>query len=249
MIHNLPSDNYLFPPPPVACLPIQGSDQYFAVRRMFFVGRNYLAHAAEMGFSVDKKTESPFYFTKSPHALAQSNATIPYAPGTSNYHYELELVVAIGFDKSQNGFQVSATDAPNLIYGYGVGLDMTRRDLQFALRDKGRPWDLAKDVEMGAVCSAIIPMPGVVKKAGAIELEVNGQIRQKADIAQLIWNIPEIIEDLSRYYHLQPGDLIYTGTPEGVGPVQPGDVLRGRVEGITEVITEVIAEVNALEVP
>lgn len=245
MIHNLSSDNYLFPPPPVACLPIQGSDQHFAVRRMFFVGRNYHAHAAEMGFSVDKKNESPFYFTKSPYALAQSNGTIPYAPGTSNYHYELELVVAIGFDGTQNGFQVSATDAPNIIFGYGVGLDMTRRDLQFALRDKGRPWDLAKDVEMGAVCSAIIPMPGVVKSAGAIELEVNGQIRQKADIAQLIWSIPEIIEDLSRYYHLQPGDLIYTGTPEGVGPVQPGDVLRGRVEGITEVMTKI----NVLVVP
>ena len=242
MIDNIPPQNYLFPPPPVACLPIQGLDQHFAVRRMFFVGRNYLAHAAEMGFSVDKKNESPFYFTKSPHALTQSGGKIPYAPGTANYHYELELVVAIGFDGTQqNGFQVSAGEAAKLIYGYGVGLDMTRRDLQFVLRDKGRPWDLAKDVEMGAVCSAIIPMPGVVKKAGSIELEVNGQIRQKADIDQLIWNIPEIIEDLSRYYHLQPGDLIFTGTPEGVGPVQPGDQLRGRVEGITEVITEVHA--------
>ena len=245
MIDNISPKNYLYPPQPVASLPVQGSDQHFAVRRLFFVGRNYLAHAAEMGFSVDKKTESPFYFTKSLHALAQSGGSIPYAPGTSNYHYELELVVAIGYEGAKNGFQVSASDAAKLIYGYGVGLDMTRRDLQFALRDKGRPWDLAKDVEMGAICSAIIPMPGVVKTAGAIELEVNGQIRQKADIAQLIWSIPEIIEDLSRYYHLQPGDLIYTGTPEGVGPVHPGDVLRGRVEGITEVITEV----NALEVP
>jgi fumarylpyruvate hydrolase len=227
---------FLFEPPSIQSLPIQGQSQRFPIRRLFFVGRNYMAHAAEMGFSVDKSTETPFYFTKSPYALAQSNGSIAYASGTSNYHYELELVVAIG----TAGFQVSSTDAHQLIYGYGVGLDMTRRDLQFALRDKGRPWDLAKDVEMGAVCSEIVPMQGVVKTTGKIELEVNGQVRQKADISQLIWNIPEIIEDLSRYYHLQPGDLIYTGTPEGVGPVQPGDHLRGSVEGITEVTALVV---------
>ena len=222
--------NYLFAPPPVTALPILGSPQHFPVNRLFFVGRNYAAHAAEMGFTVDKARETPFYFTKSASALTPSGSTLPYPPGTANFHYEVELVVAL----HRPGFRVAPEQAHELIYGYAVGLDMTRRDLQQAARELGRPWDLGKDVEHGAVCSELLPLPGQVLAPAAIGLQVNGQTRQSAHTEQLIWSIPELIADLSRFYHLQPGDLIYTGTPEGVGPVQPGDQLRGWVEGVGE---------------
>ena len=137
------------------------------------------------------------------------------------------------------GFRVAEADAHELIYGYACGLDMTRRDLQLVARDKGRPWDLGKDIENGSVISEIVPMPGVVVERGEIALEVDGQTRQRSDIDKLIWNIRELIADLSTYYHLQPGDLIYTGTPEGVGPVQPGQRLEGRVEGIGRVALQI----------
>ena len=222
---------YLFAPPPVPSLPILGLPQRFPVNRLFFVGRNYAAHAAEMGFTVDKARETPFYFTKSASALTPSGSTLPYPPGTANFHYEVELVLAL----HRPGFGVAPEQAHELIYGYAVGLDMTRRDLQQAARELGRPWDLGKDVEHGAVCSELLPLPGQVLAPAAIGLQVNGQTRQSAHTEQLIWSIPELIADLSRFYHLQPGDLIYTGTPEGVGPVQPGDQLRGWVEGVGEV--------------
>jgi len=222
---------YLFTPPPVQSLPVRGKAERLPINRLFFVGRNYLAHAAEMGFSVDKNSETPFYFTKSPSALVASGSTTPYPPRTQNYHYEMELVVAIG----RPGFQVSEDQAHALIYGYAAGLDMTRRDLQQQSREKNRPWDTGKDVENSAVCSEVVPMQGVVLTQAAIELSVNGVTKQSSNVNQLIWNIREIIADLSTYYHLQPGDLIYTGTPEGVGPVVPGDVLHGRVEGVAEV--------------
>jgi len=140
----------------------------------------------------------------------------------------MELVVALG----GRGFRVTPADAQQLIYGYACGLDMTRRDLQLAARDKGRPWDLGNDVDQSSVVSAIVPMSGVALSRGALEVSVNGQVRQKSDLARLIWSIPELIADLSSFYHLQPGDLIFTGTPEGVGPLQPGDRIEGRVEGI-----------------
>ncbi|WP_180683160.1 fumarylacetoacetate hydrolase family protein [Tepidicella baoligensis] len=224
-------NHYLFPPPPVRSLPIRGTAQRFPINRLFFVGRNYHAHAVEMGRPVDKSTENPFYFTKSPSSLVESGATIPYPPRTQNYHYEMELVLAIG----KPGFRVREDQAHELIYGYAAGLDMTRRDLQLVARDKGRPWDTGKDIENGAVCTDIVPMEGVVMSQGAITLEVNGVTKQSSNVDKLIWNIREIIADLSTYYHLQPGDLIYTGTPEGVGPVVAGDRLTGRVEGIAEV--------------
>jgi fumarylpyruvate hydrolase len=201
------------------------------VNRLFFVGRNYHAHAVEMGRPVDKSNEVPFYFTKSPSTLVDSGATVPYPPGTRDYHYEMELVVAIG----KPGFRVGAGDAHELIFGYACGLDMTRRDLQLVARDKGRPWDLGKDIEHGSVISEIVPMPGVVIDRGAIALTVNGQPRQASDVDKLIWNIRELLADLSTYYHLQPGDLVYTGTPEGVGPVTTGDRLHGTVEGVGEI--------------
>jgi fumarylpyruvate hydrolase len=223
--------SYLFNPPPVAALPIRGQSELFPVNRLFFVGRNYHAHAIEMGKPVDKSLEQPFYFTKSPGTLTPSGATVPYPSQTTNYHFEMELVVAIG----RAGFRVSAADAHELVYGYAAGLDMTRRDLQLVARDKGRPWDLGKDIEQGSVCSEIVPMSFTVIERGAIELQVNGQTKQKSDVDKLIWNIREIIEDLSRFYHLQAGDLIYTGTPEGVGAVVSGDRLEGRVEGVGSV--------------
>ncbi len=223
--------SYIFNPPAIPSLPIRGQQERFPINRIFCVGRNYHAHAVEMGRPVDKSVEQAFYFTKSPQTLVESGTTVAYPPRTNNYHFEMELVLAIG----KPGFRVSEDRAHELVYGYAAGLDMTRRDLQLVARDKGRPWDTGKDIEQGAVCSEIVPMPGVVIERGAIALEVNGQTKQSSDVDKLIWNIREIIADLSTYYHLQPGDLIYTGTPEGVGAVVPGDQITGRVEGIADI--------------
>ena len=218
----------LWAPPPVQSLPIRSRSERLPINRIFCVGRNYHAHAVEMGRPVDKAAERAFYFTKSPQTLVHSGAIVAYPPETQNYHYEMELVLVIG----KAGFRVPAEQAHEHIYGYACGLDMTRRDLQLVARDKGRPWDTGKDIEEGSVCSEVVPMPGVVIEHGAISLEVNGQTKQQSDVSKLIWNIREIIADLSLYYHLQPGDLIYTGTPEGVGPVVSGDRIAGRVEGV-----------------
>ena len=219
---------YLWNPPAVQSLPVRGKTERFPINRIFCVGRNYHAHAVEMGRPVDKSVEQAFYFTKSPQTLVESGATVAYPPRTSNYHFEMELVLAIG----KAGFRVNEANAHEHIYGYAAGLDMTRRDLQLVARDKGRPWDTGKDIEQGSVCAEIVPLPGVVVEGGAIALEVNGQTKQSSDVNKLIWNIREIIADLSTYYHLQPGDLIYTGTPEGVGAVVTGDVLEGGVDGL-----------------
>jgi len=226
---------YLWTPPPVYSLPVRGSDKRLPVNRLFFVGRNYHAHAVEMGRPVDKSVERPFYFTKAPSTLVESGATVAYPSETQNYHHEMELVVAIG----QPGFRVTRADAPALVYGYACGLDMTRRDLQLLARDKGRPWDLGKDVEQSSVVSEIVPMPGQVLTHGELALTVNGQPRQQSSLDKLIWNIPELIADLSLFYHLQPGDLIFTGTPEGVGPLQPGDRIDGRIQDIGEIVLHV----------
>ena len=219
---------YLWAPPPVRSLPVRGRADRLPVNRLFFVGRNYHAHAVEMGRPVDKSVEVPFYFTKSPDTLVESGGTVPYPPQTSNYHHEMELVLVVG----RAGFRVPQAEAGALVHGYACGLDMTRRDLQLVARDKGRPWDLGKDIEHGSVVSEVVPMPGKIIERGALELRVNGQVRQQSDIDKLIWSIPELIADLSTFYHLQPGDLIFTGTPEGVGAVAPGDRLEGSVEGV-----------------
>ena len=226
---------YLWTPPAVRSLPVRGRAERLPINRLFFVGRNYHAHAVEMGRPVDKSAERPFYFTKSPQTLVDSGATVAYPPETADYHHEMELVVAIG----RPGFRVSESDAPALVYGYACGLDMTRRDLQLVARDKGRPWDLGKDVEDSSVVSEIVPMPGVVLERGALAMDVNGRTRQKSDLDKLIWNIRELIADLSRFYHLQPGDLIFTGTPEGVGAVVAGDRIEGRIEGVGEIALNV----------
>ena len=222
------STTYLWNPPPVRSLAVRGKQERLPIQRLFFVGRNYHAHAVEMGRPVDKSVEVPFYFTKAPSTLVESGATVAYPPGTKDYQYEMELVLAIG----TAGFRVAEADAPKLIYGYACGLDMTRRDLQLVAREKGRPWDLGKDVEESSIVSEVVPMPGVVLDRGELAMSVNGEVRQKSDLSKLIWNIPELIADLSKFYHLQPGDLIFTGTPEGVGPLQAGDRIDGRIEGV-----------------
>lgn len=222
---------YLWTPPAPASLPVRGSDARMPINRLFFVGRNYHAHAVEMGRPVDKASERPFYFTKSPQTLVESGATAAYPSETRNFHHEMELVVVIGAP----GFRVSESDAHRLIFGYACGLDMTRRDLQLIAREQGRPWDLGKDVEESSVVSEIVPMPGEVLSGGVIELSVNGVVRQHSDLSRLIWNVREVIADLSTFYHLQPGDLIFTGTPDGVGPVVTGDHVDGRIVGVGEI--------------
>src|SRR5262245_49766985 len=165
---------YVFSPPPVYSLPVRGTIERFPINRLFFVGRNYHAHAVEMGRPVDKSVEVPFYFTKSPSTLVESGATVPYPSETNDYQHEMELVLAIG----ASGFRVAETEAHKLVYGYACGLDMTRRDLQLAAREKGRPWDLGKDVEESSVVSEIVPMPGMVLDRGELAMSVNGQVRQ-----------------------------------------------------------------------
>lgn len=223
---------YLWNPAPVYSLPVRGSDARLPVRRIFCVGRNYHAHAVEMGRPVDKATMRPFYFLKDASTLIDSGATVPYPPGADNYHYEMELVVAIG----KPGFRVAADDALAHIYGYAAGLDMTRRDLQLVAREQGRPWDLGKNFEKSAVCTEIVPVKDAGElEAGAISLSVNGQLKQSSDLSLLIWNVREIIADLSQFYHLEAGDLIYTGTPDGVGAVKPGDSIVGHVDRVGDI--------------
>lgn len=221
-----------FPVPQPILADVAGTDTKFPIKRIFCVGRNYHAHAAEMGVSVDKNTQEPFYFLKDAAAYVPSGSTIPYPPKTANYHYEMEFVVAIGKD----GFQVSENEADGLIFGYACGLDMTRRDLQLKARETGRPWDLGKNFEQSAVLSPIVRVEesGIINE-GAIELRQNDKVVQQADLSLLIWNVREIIAHLSQFYHLQAGDLIYTGTPEGVGAVQSGDTLVGKVAGVGEI--------------
>ena len=222
--------------PPVS-VAIQNSDVRFPVHRIFCVGRNYLAHAAEMGVTVNKATTQPFYFNKHPSAIAESGSGIAYPPETRNYHFEMELVVALG----AGGFQVPEIAAIDLVYGYAAGLDMTRRDLQQRAKDHAHPWDLGKDFEQAAVISPLVIKPegAPLLQQGAIELSVNESVKQSSNLSLMIWSVAELISDLSRYYRLLPGDLIYTGTPEGVGPVSPGDCLEGRIEGIGQVVANI----------
>ena len=219
--------DYLFPPPRVASLPVQGDSRRYPVSRIFCVGRNYEDHAKEMGHVVDR--EKPFYFAKSALHLAQDGETLPYPSGTTNYHFEVELVVALGGP----AYKTTKEAALDAVYGYAVGIDMTRRDLQLSERAKQRPWMLGKDVEASAPVSAILPaMRAGHPTRGAITLRQNEILKQNSDISQLVWSVPEIIAHLSGFYHLGPGDLIFTGTPAGVGPVEPGDQLSCAIEGI-----------------
>jgi len=221
------SASYIFPPAETPSVAVRGSSARYAVSRIFCVGRNYAAHAREMGGNPDR--EPPFYFTKPANALVPSGATVPYPPGTKNYHYEMELVIAIGAPV----FKVTPEAAKAAVWGYAAGLDMTRRDLQAEAKAAGRPWDTAKGFEQSAVITELVRVSetGALDK-GAITLAVNGTEKQRGDLSDMIWSVAEIVANLSQFYHLHPGDLIYTGTPEGVGPVQPGDVISGQIEGL-----------------
>jgi fumarylpyruvate hydrolase len=225
------SSHLLFSAPPVSAVPVRGRTERIPIRRIFCVGRNYEAHAREMGVAVDR--EAPFYFTKAAEHYVASGSTVPYPPGTNNYHYEVELVAVIGAP----GFRIPADRALQCVFGYACGLDMTRRDLQSAAKDQRRPWDLAKDVEQSAVLGEIAPATDIGHPSeGRIELRLNGEPRQQSDISQLIHSVPAIVAHLSTFYHLQAGDVIYTGTPEGVGPVKPGDKIEGSIAGVGTVV-------------
>lgn len=222
--------DYVIVPPPVASVAVAGSTQRFPVRRVFCVGRNYEAHAREMG--KDPTREKPFFFMKPADAVVESGAIIPYPPQTSNLQYEIELVVAIG----TGGFAIPEAEALDHVWGYGVGIDLTRRDLQNAAKDMGRPWEWGKAFDRSAPMAPLHPASEVGHPTkGRIWLAANGTVKQDQDIGDLIWSIPEIIAFASNSMRLEAGDLIMTGTPAGVGPIVPGDVLTGGVEGLTDI--------------
>lgn len=223
--------SYVFNPPAVVSVPVVGTDQHLPVHRVYCVGRNYAEHAKEMGFS---GREDPFFFIKPADTVVvsgvQAPASIDYPSLTQSLHHEVELVVAIG----RGGHGIAASHAHEHIFGFAVGLDMTRRDLQGLMKQQGRPWCIGKSHEQSAPMGWITPAaqaPDV--EQAAIELSVNGQVRQSSHTGQLMWRVAEIIEHLSRAWTLQAGDLIFTGTPEGVGPVERGDHLQAQVSGLT----------------
>ncbi len=221
---------FLFEPPQVRAVPVVGEDAVYPVHRVFCVGRNYVEHAREMGQEVDR--EKPFYFTKSALAVTATGSTVPYPPGTDNFHYEMELVVALGAP----AFRATVEQGMAAVFGYACGLDMTRRDLQLSERAKQRPWDLGKDVENSAVVAPITKAAefGAVGPQ-RIWLSLNGTVKQDATLDDLVWKVGEIVSHLSHFYHLGAGDLIFTGTPAGVGPVVAGDAIEGGIDGLTEI--------------
>ena len=223
----------LFDPLPPVLAPTSDGN-LFPVRRVFCIGRNYAAHAREMGKDPDR--EPPFFFTKWAETIALSGTTIAYPQLTENFQYEAELVVAIG----TGGRDIDPATALDHVYGYATGLDMTRRDLQFEARDKGRPWDTGKNVEQSSPLGVIHPASEVGHLAtGSIRLTVNGETRQDADLAELIWPTADVIAHVSRAYRLEPGDLIYTGTPAGVGAVGPGDSIVVSIAGLTDTVVAI----------
>jgi fumarylpyruvate hydrolase len=225
--------SYLFPPttPAVA---IKGRAEQFPVHRIYCVGRNYADHVREMGG--DPQREPPIFFAKPADAVVPNNARIPYPSRTGNFHHEIELVVAIG----KGGRDIAAAQALEHVFGYAVGNDLTRRDLQSEAKDNGRPWDTSKGFDRSAVISAITPaaQSGHLR-SGRIWLKVNGQMRQQANLSELIWSVPEVIAELSTFFELQPGDLIYTGTPAGVGALKRGDRIEGGIDGLDELLTTI----------
>ncbi len=219
----------------IPSVPVAGSSDLFPVRRIYCVGRNYAAHAREMGFDPDR--EPPFFFSKPADAIVlcldpNKPTPVPYPMATKNFHYEMELVVAL----KKGGANIKVEDALDCVFGYACGLDMTRRDVQFAMRDKGRPWDMGKGFDHSAPIGPIVPAAKLGDPTkGRIELKVNGVTKQKADLGDLIWSVAETISYLSGLMILAPGDLIYSGTPEGVGPVVKGDKLEGEIEGVGKI--------------
>lgn len=226
---------YEFAPPMAPTVEIDGAAARFPVHRIYCVGRNYAAHAREMG--MDPEREPPFFFAKPADAVTANGAAVPYPPRTSNLHHEIELVVAIG----EGGRDIPVGNALAHVFGYAVGNDLTRRDLQFAAREKGQPWDVSKGFDHSAPMTAIRRASEVGHPSrGAIWLEVNGESRQRADLCEMIWNVPEILSELSALFELKPGDLVFTGTPAGVGPVVRGDSLVGGIEGLDTLRTTIV---------
>ncbi|MBI3370825.1 MAG: fumarylacetoacetate hydrolase family protein [Betaproteobacteria bacterium] len=227
MKDDLRNVKYVIDIGPLPSLPIAGSELRFPVGRIYCVGRNYADHAREMGH--DPNREPPFFFMKPANSIVQNNSTIGFPVATKEVHHEIELVVAIG----KGGKDIAVEKSLDHVWGYGVGLDMTRRDLQGAAKKAGRPWEMGKSFDESAPCTALRPATEIGHPAkGAIWVKVNGQVKQQGDLSQQIWNVQEQIAYLSRLITLQPGDLIYTGTPAGVGPVNPGDKLEGHVDGV-----------------
>ena len=230
---------YVIPAWDLPAIPVHGTDRHFPVRHVYCVGRNYAEHAKEMGG--DATREPPFFFTKAADAIMPvvppAVGRMPYPLATKNLHHEIELVVAIG----ASGVKVTPGQAQALVYGYAVGLDMTRRDLQHDMREKKRPWDIGKSFAQAAPIAPIstVAKTGVVTR-GEVALRVNGEVRQHGDLSDMIWDVPHMIEFLSRLYRLEPGDLIFTGTPAGVGPVVVGDRLEGSIAGLAPLAIEIV---------
>lgn len=226
--------NYVFAPAPQPFVPVKGTEERFPVHRIYCVGQNYADHAIEMGG--DPTRNPPFFFQKNPDNLVINGGDFPYPPKTDDVHYEIELIVAL----KTGGSDIPVETALNHVYGYAVGVDMTRRDLQTVAKKAGRPWEVAKAFEHSAPCSAIVPVSEVGHpQSAAITLKINGETRQSGDLNQMIWKVPETIAYLSSLFVLQPGDLIYTGTPAGVGAVNRGDVLHGNVDGVGSISVKV----------
>ena len=229
------SSEYVIPIPPVPSLAIRGGNRRFPVHRIYCVGRNYAAHAVEMGHDPDR--EAPFFFQKNPDNLLPGGGDFPYPDKTEDLHYEIELVVAL----ASGGRNIAVERALDCVFGYAVGLDMTRRDLQGQAKKMGRPWDVGKAFDHSAPCSEVVPADTIDHPdAGAVWLKVNGEDRQNGDLNQMIWKVPEIIAYLSGLFTIAPGDLIYTGTPAGVGATVRGDTLHGGVAGVAELEISVV---------
>lgn len=226
---------YLFQPAPAPALPIRGMNKLFPVHRIYCVGRNYAEHAKEMGH--DPNREPPFFFQKNSDTLVPGGGEFPYPPKSNDVHHEFEMVVAL----HRGGSDIPVERALDCVFGYGVGLDMTRRDLQNEAKKLGRPWEIGKAFEYAAPCSEIVPASAIGHPAkGAVWLKVNGTLKQQGDLSQLIWGVPEMISYLSGLFELRPGDLIFSGTPAGVSAVKRGDVLNGGVDGIGEITVKVV---------
>ena len=226
---------YAITPPPQPALPIKGSGDLFPVHRIYCVGRNYAAHTLEMGGDPDR--DPPFFFQKNPDNLVTGGGDFPYPDRSDDVHHEIELVVAL----HRGGVNIPAEQALDCVWGYAVGLDMTRRDLQGECKKKGRPWEIGKAFEHSAPCGELVPASEIGHpERGAVRLTVNGETRQDGDLDQLIWKVPEMIAYLSGLFALAPGDLIFSGTPAGVGPVRRGDLLDGVIEGVGRLRTTVV---------
>lgn len=224
------SEDFVLPAPSRASVAVAGDTRRFPVRRIFCVGSNYVAHAREMGKDPDR--EAPFFFSKPADAVVDSGSTIPYPSQTADLHHEIELVAAL----EHGGADIPPEKALHHVFGYAAGIDLTRRDLQSAARKLGGPWDLAKGFDKSAPCGAIHAARAIGHpERGRIQLTVNGVVRQEGDIADMIWSVPEIVALLSRYVRLEPGDLIFTGTPAGVGALAPGDEVNGQIAGVGSV--------------